>query len=157
MGNNSWEDLTGVCFIFTFYTLTCSGSNLVFLCLICLELKVSGTSISTWVNVTLLVFSRERYSASASLHQAACLSSSCSCPPDSGIVESVTWWLSLLKSIKMPGLRLCVIYLFIVVVGRPLVAMETVKRILMLLFLALVTLTLGYPLLTNDVEVLDLS
>lgn len=31
IGNNSWQDLTGVCFIFTFYTLTCSGSNLVLL------------------------------------------------------------------------------------------------------------------------------
>ena len=31
VGNNSWQDLTGVCFIFTFYTLTCSGSNLVLL------------------------------------------------------------------------------------------------------------------------------
>lgn len=92
---------------------TCSGSSLVFLCLICLELKVSGTSISPWVNVTLLVFPQERHSASASLHQATCLSSSCSCPPDSGIVESVTWWLSLLKSIKMPGLRLFVICLFV--------------------------------------------
>lgn len=29
LGNDRWQDLTGVCFPFTVYTLTCSGSNLI--------------------------------------------------------------------------------------------------------------------------------